>query len=416
MPKSLHLIPFNNFWLFSYSMFFKASRRSEKVSYAIRDIAVEAAKLEKQGKKILYLNIGDPLKYDFRTPQHLWSAVFESRPKSESYAPSEGIKEAREAIAKDFCRKGMRVDAENVMIGNGSSELIWFAMACIANPGDNVLLPRPCYPVYSTVLPFYNIRTKYYDLDEKNFWQPDVESIRKNIDKKTKGIVIINPNNPTGANYAKKTLKEIIDIAAEHGLVVFSDEIYDMLLLDKKEKHYCAGSLAKDAFVLVANGLSKNFLATGFRIGWIAPNEYLVENSNIMDAIFRLGRARLCAVHPFQYAIRPALEGPKTHVRDTVKKLRKRRDYAVKRLNEIRGLSCTKPKAAFYAFPKIDLPIKDDKEFALRLLREKGVCVVHGSGFGQKPGTMHFRIVILPPLNILEEAFERIEEFAEELK
>jgi len=396
-------------------MLFKASRRSEKVSYAIRDIVVEASKLEKQGKKIIYLNIGDPLKFDFRTPEHLWKAVFDSKQKGESYAPSEGISEAREAIANNFKRKGMKVDADKIMIGNGSSELIWFAMSCIANPGENILLPRPCYPVYSAAVPFYDIREKYYDLDEENGWQPDTESIRKNIDKKTKAIVLINPNNPTGTNYKKETLEEIVNIAAEHKLILFSDEIYDELLLDEKEKHYCLGSIAKDAPVIVANGLSKNYLATGFRMGWIAPNEFLVQNSDIVEAIFRLGRARLCAVHPFQYAIKAALEGSKDHIKDAVKKLRERRDYSIKRLNEIKGLSCKKPTAAFYAFPRIDLPIKDDKEFALRLLRDKGVCVVHGSGFGQKPGTKHFRIVILPPLEILEEAFNRIEDFVKSI-
>ncbi len=184
-----------------------------------------------------------------------------------------------------------------------------------------------------------------------------------------------------------------------------------MLLLDETEKHYCMGSLAKDVPALVINGLSKNFLATGFRMGWVAPNEFLLENSDIMDGIFRLGRARLCAVHPFQYAIKPALEGPKAHLVEAIKKLRERRDYAMKRFGEIDGISSVKPNAAFYAFPKIELPIEDDKGFALNLLREKGVCVVHGSGFGQKPGTKHFRIVLLPPIEVLEEAFNKIEEF-----
>jgi alanine-synthesizing transaminase len=395
-------------------MRFKASERSNKVTYAIRDIVVEAKKLEKQGKKIIYLNIGDPLKYDFYTPQHLWKAVFESGHKGECYAPSEGISEAREAIVRDFERKGMHVDAEHIMIGNGCSELIWFAMSCIANPKENILLPRPAYPVYPAALNYFDIETRYYELDEENLWQPDVESIRKQIDEKTKAIVIVNPNNPTGSNYTKKTLEQIVDIAAEHNLIIFSDEIYDMLILDG-EKHYCMGSLAKDVPALVINGLSKNFLATGFRIGWIAPNEYLIQNSDIMESIFKLGRARLCAVHPFQYAIKPALEGPKKHIEETVKKLKERRDYAMQRFEEIAQLSCVKPEAAFYAFPRIELPIKDDKEFALALLREKGVCVVHGSGFGQKPGTKHFRIVLLPPVEVLEEAFDRIDSFVRNL-
>lgn len=395
-------------------MFWNASERSKKVSYAIRDIVVEAPKLEKQGKKILYLNIGDPLKYDFRTPDHLWEAVFKNKEKSESYAPSEGIEEARDAIANDFKGKGMNVKPENIMLGNGCSELIWFAMSCIANAGDNILLPRPCYPVYPAALNYFGIEARFYDLDEENAWQPDVESIEKSIDKKTRAIVVINPNNPTGANYGKETLREIINIAAEHNLIIFSDEIYDRLLLDKGEKHYCMGSLAKDVPVLVTNGLSKNFLATGFRMGWIAPNEFLIDNSDIMESIFRLGRARLCAVHPFQYAVKAALEGPKNHLVEAIKKLKERRDCAMKRFGEIEGISCVKPKAAFYAFPKIEVQIEDDKQFALNLLKEKGVCVVHGSGFGQKPGSKHFRIVLLPPVEILEEAFNKIEEFVKE--
>lgn len=391
-------------------MLWKASERSEKITYAIRDVVLEASKLEKQGKKILYLNIGDPLKYDFRTPDHLWNAIHEHKRESESYAPSEGIPEAREAIAEDFRKKGMNVDAGSVMIGNGCSELIWFSLSCIANPGENILLPKPCYPIYSAAMPYFEIKENYYSLNEENQWQPDLDDIRKKINEKTKALVLINPNNPTGNNYSKKTLEEIAGIAAENKLVIFSDEIYDQLLLEKNEKHYCMGKIAKDVPVIVSNGLSKNFLATGLRIGWLAPNEFLTENSDLMEAIFRLGRARLCAIHPCQYAIKPALHESKKHLEDSVKKLRERRDYAIKRCEEIERMHCVKPNAAFYAFPRVS-GFKNDLDFALNLLREKGVCIVHGSGFGQSRETGHFRIVILPPVEILEEAFNKINDF-----
>ncbi len=378
--------------------------------YAIRDIVLEARKLEKEGKKIYWLNIGDPLKFDFRTPEHMWEAVDAHREESESYAPADGIPEAREAIAADYKRKGVDVSPDSVMLGNGLSELVWFALGVVANPGENILLPVPTYPLYRSACNYLGVERNNYYLDEENGWQPDIENIRSRINEKTKAIVVINPNNPTGANYSKKTLKEIADLAAEHNLVAIVDEIYDLQVF-KGEKHVPFASIASDVPVISMNGLSKNFFATGFRVGWIAANSFLAENSDIMDAVFKMGRARLCAVHPFQFCVKAALEGPMDFLGEYVGKIEKRQRFSAKRLNEIPGISCVEPTATFYAFPRIELDIESDESFVYNLLKEEGVCVVFGSGFGQKKGTYHFRIVALPSVEILGEAFSCLESF-----
>jgi len=380
------------------------------VSYAIRDVVLEAKKLEKRGKKIYWLNIGDPLKYDFRTPEHLWDAVNAHREEGESYAPADGVPEAREAIATDYAGKGVSVQPENVMLGNGLSELVWFAMGVLANPGENIMLPVPPYPLYKSACNYLGVTRNNYYSEEEDGWQPDIDNIRKRINGKTRAIVVVNPDNPTGANYSKKTLKGIGDIAAEHKLVVVADEIYDLQIL-KGEKHVPFGSLADDVAVLSMNGLSKNYFATGFRTGWIAANDYLAENSNVMDSVFKMGRARLCAGHPFQYAVKAALEGPMDFLKEYVGKIAERQAFSSKRLNEIEGISCVEPKATFYAFPRIELPIESDREFVLNLLKEEGVCTVFGEGFGQRKGTHHFRIVALPNVEILGEAFDKLEAF-----
>jgi len=389
---------------------FNASKRATEISYAIRDVVVEAKKLEKAGKKIHWLNIGDPLKYDFRTPEHLWDAVNKNKEKGESYAPANGILEAREAISADYRKKGIEISPENVMLGNGLSELIWFTTGIVANHGENILLPLPPYPLYISASKFHGVESRHYFLEEEDNWEPNLDDLRKNINEKTKAVVVINPNNPTGANYSKKTLKGIVDIAAENNLVVLADEIYDKELLTDKP-HVPLASLAEDVAVLSMNGLSKNFFATGFRVGWIAANNYLAENSDIFDCILARGRARLCSVHPFQFAVKPALEGSLDFLKEYNKKIAERQAYSNKRLNEIEGFSCVNPEASFYAFPSIELDIKSDKELVMEMLRETGVCTVFGEGFGQKEGTHHFRVVSLPTVPELTEAFDKIEGF-----
>ncbi|MEM3374279.1 MAG: aminotransferase class I/II-fold pyridoxal phosphate-dependent enzyme [Candidatus Woesearchaeota archaeon] len=389
------------------------AKRTEKIQYAIRDVAVEAQRLEGQGKKIIYLNIGDPLKYDFETPKHLIEAVEKNWKKSSSYADSLGLKEAREAIANEAKRNGLNVDYNDVVLTSGGSEGITMALGALLNPGDNVLTPKPGYPLYNAVINYFDGIENEYELDEDNNWLPDIEDMRRKINEKTKAIVLINPNNPTGAIYSKKQLKEIVDLAAENDLPIFSDETYDKILLDD-DKFYSVGSLTDEIPVLTFNTLSKNYLCPGWRVGWTIFSGYIEKRSKFQEAFNQLARARLSISHPMQYAVKPALEGSQKHLNDMITKLRKRRDLTYKRLNEIPYISLVKPRAAFYAFPKIDLTnfdFKDDKEFVLNLLKEEHVLFVHGSGFGQKENTNHFRVVFAASEEALEKGYNKLETF-----
>ncbi len=387
------------------------AKRTEKITYAIRDVVVEAQKLEKQVKKIIYLNIGDPLVYDFETPRHMIEAVEKNWRKSSSYGDSIGLVEARQAIANEAKRLGIDgVTEADVITSSGGSEGITMALGALLNKGDNVLTPKPGYPLYNAVINFLDGEMNEYDLDEENGWQPDIEDMRKKINDKTKAIVLINPNNPTGALYTKDTLKKIIDFAGEHDLPIFSDETYDKIILDDDFKFHSVGALAKDVPVVTFNTLSKNYLCPGWRIGWTffsGPKEKI---STYEESVKQLARARLAISHPMQYAVKPALEGPQDHIRVMNEKLKKRRDITYKRLNEIEGISLAKPRGAFYAFPKIDFPVTD-KEFVMDLLREEGVLFVFGSGFGQKENTKHFRVVFASSEEALTTAYDKLEDY-----
>ncbi len=387
------------------------AKRTEKVTYAIRDVVVEATKLERQGKKILHLNIGDPNVFDFQTPKHMIEAVNKAMLENKNnYANSMGVPEAREAIAREQERLGIKnVTPGDVLVTTGVSEGIELALNALVNPGENILTPIPTYPVYLAVVNKIGSVPNQYMTSEENGWQPDLEDIRKKINKKTKGIVLINPNNPTGSLYGRKTLEEIIDLANEHSLVIFADEIYNKILFDG-EKHTPVASLTNDIPVVTFNGLSKNYICPGWRVGWSVFTGPENEIQEYKEAVFKMARARLSAPGPFQYAIKPALEGPQDHIPEMVKKLQERRDLLYKRLNEIEGFSCTKPRGAFYAFPKFDLGVKDDRKFVLDLLYKKHILAVFGTGFGY-PTPDHMRIVFLPPLEILEESFNKLEEY-----
>ncbi len=386
------------------------SKRTEKITYAIRDVVVEAQKLEKQGKKIIYLNIGDPLKYDFVTPQHMIDAVEANWNKSSSYADSMGLLEARQAVAREASKLNVpNVTEDDVILTSGGSEGISMALGAILNKGDNVLTPKPGYPLYNAVVNYVEGEINEYELDEDNEWQPDVEDMRRKINDKTKAIVLINPNNPTGALYTKETLKKVIDLAGEHNLPILSDETYDKIIFDDDFEFNAVGSLSKDVPVVTFNTLSKNYLCPGWRVGW---SFFSGENiSEYAESVKQLARARLSISHPMQYAVKPALEGPQDHIKEMVDKLRKRRDITYKRMNEIPGISCVKPKGAFYAFPKLDLPIESDKKFVLDFLREEGVLFVFGSGFGQKDNTKHFRIVFAASEEALNEGYDKLERY-----
>ena len=386
------------------------SKRTEKITYAIRDVVVEAQKLEKQGKKIIYLNIGDPLKYDFSTPKHMIEAVENSWDKSSSYADSMGLLEARQAVAREAARLNVPNVTENdVVMTSGGSEGISMAIGAIINAGENVLTPKPGYPLYNAVVNYLHGEINEYELDEQNEWQPDVDHMRSQINDKTRAIVLINPNNPTGALYTKNTLKKVVDLAGEYNLPIFSDETYDKIIFDDEFEFNAVGSLSNDVPVVTFNTLSKNYLCPGWRVGWtFFSGEGIQEYA---ESVKQLARARLSINHPMQFAVKPALEGPQDHIKEMVGKLRKRRDITYKRANEISGISCVKPRGAFYAFPKIDLPVESDKKFVLDFLREEGGLFVFGSGFGQKENTKHFRVVFAASEEALNTAFDKLEQY-----
>lgn len=389
------------------------AERISYIKYAIRELVPLAKQLEARGEKIIYLNIGDPLKYDFDTPKHVKEALYKAViEKHNYYSLSQGDPELREAIAyKEKTWHGVEVDPSDIVVTQGVSEAIGFVCATLLNPGDELLVPEPSYPLYNVYPQLYGAKSTVYKCSEDNGWQPDIDDIKKKITERTKGIVIINPNNPTGALYEEKTVKEILDIAAEHSLIVISDEIYDGIVFEGKFKS--TASLTKDTPVIVLNGFSKTFLMTGWRLGYLYVHDPTGRYKDILlQAFIKMARCRLCAATPIQKAAAVALKGPLDHLTEMVARLRERRDYIYKRIEESDYLSAVKPKSAFYIFPKINVKgdWKNDKEFAEKLLIEEKVLIVHGSGFG-KTGENHFRAVFLPPLNTLEEAFNRIEAF-----
>jgi len=390
------------------------AKRTENITYAIRDVVVEADKLKKQGKKILHLNIGDPNVFDFETPKHMIEAVNRAMLENRNnYAHSMGVPEAREAIAKEQERLGIKyVTEDDILVTTGVSEGIELVLNALLNPGDNVLTPIPSYPVYLAVVHKIGAYLNQYMTNEENDWQPDLDDIRKRINKKTKGIVLINPNNPTGSLYDRKTLEEITDLANEHSLVIFTDEIYNKILFDG-ETHVPLASLTNDIPVVTFNGLSKNYICPGWRVGWSVFTGPEKEIADYKEGVSKMARSRLSAPGPFQYAVKPALEGPQDHIEDMNSRLRERRDLLYKRLNEIEGFSCVKPKGAFYAFPRFDLGVRDDKKFVIDLLYKKQILTVFGTGFGY-PKPDHMRIVFLPPIETLEEAFDKLEEYVKE--
>ncbi len=383
--------------------------RLQNVRYAIRDLACIADEVAKQGHEILPLNIGDPLNFDFQTPSHLIEAVYKAmREGKNGYAPSTGIKEAVMAIRGEAERKGIS-SIQDAFVTSGVSETVDICLTALLNPGENVLTPSPDYPLYSAVLAKLGLELNTYDLNEDDGWQPDVADIRRKITPATRGIVLINPNNPTGAVCSRSMLESLAELARQHNLVIFADEIYDKLILDEGEEHIAIAAIAADVPVVTFGGLSKNYLAPGWRIGWGVVSGEAGWVKPYVEAINRLLRARLCANHPEQYAIRPALEGPQDHLSSVLAKLRARRDLTVHWCNSTPRVSCVAPRGAFYAFPRVDIPEGDDI-FVKELIMQKHVMVVHGSGFGQKPGTKHFRIVFLPDERTLQAAYRAIGE------
>ncbi len=392
----------------------KVTPRTRNIEYAIRDVIGYAEHLLKARKKIYYLNIGDPAAFDLPTPPHIKQALCKAVEENENhYSPSEGLPELRQAIAdKEKRVNHVDVSAEDILITSGISEGIEMTLAALIEESDEILFPGPTYPPYISYTRFFDGTPVSYETIEEEKWQPNIDDLRRKITDKTRALAIINPNNPTGALYGRKMVKQMLDIAGEHKLLVISDEIYDQIAYS--QDFASTAFLAKDIPVVGLNGFSKVYSMTGWRLGYIyfkAENNQLAE---LKQAIEKECRIRICANTPVQKAGVAALNGPQDHIREYVTKLKQRGTYAWKRLNEIQGLSCAKPQGAFYAFPKIHevgSRWKTDMDFVLHLLKETGVLTVNGSGFDSMYGSGHFRVVFLPPVEMLQEAFNEIERF-----
>ena len=387
----------------------KVSKKVVGVEYAIRDIVLAARKVEQSGMKVDYLNIGDPVQFGFQPPDNVKQALINSINKGENYySTSEGLLELREEIAKKENAKGLSISADDVLITNGVSEGLDMVISSIVEEGDEVLLPGPYYPPYASYVRLHGGIPVEFSVDLNNS-TPDIDDIKSKITSKTVAICLISPNNPTGVVFNENALKKLVDIANEHNIYIICDEIYDQIIFD--DKFVGIGKVAGDSPVIILNGFSKVHLMSGWRIGYIAFNRS-PQLEELREHLPKLARVRIATNLPIQYAALESLRGSQNYINDFVSEMKKHRDLVVRRLNEMPGLSCSNPKGAFYAFPKIeDNKFGSDKEFVTKLLESKGVLTVHGSGFGEQYGSGHFRLVYLPSLEILNSAMDKIEEF-----
>jgi len=387
----------------------KVSKKVVGVEYAIRDIVLAARKVEQTGMKVDYLNIGDPVQFGFQPPDNVKQALIDSIKNGENYySTSEGLLELREEIAKKENAKGLAITADDVLITNGVSEGLDMVISSIVEEGDEVLLPGPYYPPYASYVRLHGGIPVEFSVDLNNS-TPDFDDIKSKITSKTVAICLISPNNPTGVVFNENALKKLVDIANENNLYIICDEIYDQIIFD--DKFVGIGKVAGDSPVIILNGFSKVHLMSGWRIGYIAFNRS-PQLEALREHLPKLARVRIATSLPVQHAALESLRGSQNYIKDFVSEMKKHRDLVVKRLNEMPGLSCSNPKGAFYAFPKIeDNKFGNDKEFVTKLLESKGVLTVHGSGFGEKYGSGHFRLVYLPSLEILDSAMNKIEEF-----
>ena len=387
----------------------KVSKKVVGVEYAIRDIVLAARKVEQTGMKVDYLNIGDPVQFGFQPPDNVKQALIDSIKNGENYySTSEGLLELREEIAKKENAKGLAITADDILITNGVSEGLDMVISSIVEEGDEVLLPGPYYPPYASYVRLHGGLPVEFSVDLNNS-TPDFDDIKSKITSKTVAICLISPNNPTGVVFNENALKKLVDIANEHNLYIICDEIYDQIIFD--DKFVGIGKVAGDSPVIILNGFSKVHLMSGWRIGYIAFNRS-PQLEELREHLPKLARVRIATSLPVQHAALESLRGSQNYINDFVSEMKKHRDLVVKRLNEMPGLSCSNPKGAFYAFPKIeDNKFGNDKEFVTKLLESKGVLTVHGSGFGEQYGSGHFRLVYLPSLEILDSAMNKIEEF-----
>ncbi len=395
----------------------KKSDKLQNVCYDIRGPLLQTAnKMEAEGKRILKLNVGNPAPFGLEAPHEILRDVAMNLSEATGYSDSQGIFSARKAVLQYYQSKGLlsAVDVRDVYLGNGVSELIVMTMQALMNDGDEVLIPMPDYPLWTAAANLSGGTAVHYRCNEEDNWHPDIEDIKSKITSKTKGIVVINPNNPTGALYSDELLRQIIAIAKAHDLIIMADEIYDRILYDDTV-HTPMSTLTDDVLVLSYNGLSKSHRIAGFRAGWMMVSGKKHHATDFIEGLDMLASMRLCSNVQGQYAIQTAMGGHQSMKDLTSQKgrLYKQREMAVSRLNAIKGISCTMPQGAFYCFPKIDpeiYPIEDDMAFMMDLLIEENVLMVQGTGFNwDKPD--HFRLVFLPNLNDLEDAMDRLDRF-----
>lgn len=394
----------------------KKSNKLEHVCYDIRGpVLQEAKRLEEEGNKVLKLNIGNPAPFGFEAPDEILVDVIRNLPSSQGYSDSKGLFSARKAIMQHYQARDMRdITVEDIYIGNGVSELIVQAMQALLNNGDEMLVPAPDYPLWTAAVSLSGGNAVHYMCDEQQGWFPDLDDIRSKITKNTRGIVIINPNNPTGAVYSKDILMEIVEIARQHDLIIFADEIYDKILYDDAQHHSIA-AMAPDLLTVTFNGLSKTYRVAGFRQGWMVLNGPKKHAKSYIEGLNMLASMRLCANVPMQHAIQTALGGYQSISEFILPggRLYEQRNRAWELINQIPGVSCVKPMGALYMFPKIDLnrySIKDDQKMILDLLLQEKVLLVQGTAFNW-PYPDHFRIVTLPREDDLDMAIQKFGRF-----
>jgi len=389
------------------------AERVRGFSYAIRNIVAEARKIEASGRTVRYLNIGDPIIFGFHTPPHMIEAVERAmRDGDNGYAPSVGILKAREAVAAECVQRGMPMTPDRVVVTSGTSEGIELALTALAGAGDEVLIPVPTYPLYTAVLAKIGARAVFYRTDERRGWQPDVDHIRSLIGPATRALVVIDPNNPTGATYSADARRALVDLSSQHNFPLLADEVYADLAFDGPVPAIAA--LNPDAPVITFSSLSKAYLAPGWRAGWlaVAQTDRLDE---VLGGIKKLADGRLCSTGPMEHALAAALTGDRSHQQLFRDALRERARVTFEHLNAIEGITCVAPAAAFYAMPRVALPPgKTDEDFVLALLRATGVLCVYGSGFATAPGDGYFRVVFLAAPSELREIYQLIADFTRE--
>lgn len=383
------------------------------MDYAIREISVPADEAEKRGMKMIRLNIGDPNKWDFETPEYFKAALREAVDRVDNgYGDSRGSPEFRQAIVdREYEKHGVVVPENRVFVTSGVSEATQVLMGTLLEPGDNILVPGPGYPSYTQYIRFFGGNPVPYRQIEEEDWRPDIDMMRKRINDRTKAIIVINPNNPTGAVYRERDVREIGDIAAEFNIPVISDEVYDKITFGA-DRYFSMSRLPSDVMRIILNGFSKVNLMPGWRVGYGYFLDERGELDEVFEGMMRQLRARICSNVPCQWAAKASLQGPQDYIVEMNRKLKERADFTYKRLNEIPGISVNRAKGSMFTFPKVELTDwKTDKEFVIDLINSEGVVLVNGSGFCPEFGQGHFRSILLPEVPILEEAYGKLERF-----